>query len=181
LLSRLEQRLPLLTAGGRDLPARQQTMRAAIAWSHDLLQAEEQQVFRRLSVFAGGCTFEAAEAVAGEDGLRDILPSLAALVDISLMRQVEDRPGEPRFRMLETVREFGLEQLALAGELDDARRRHAAHFLRRAGSLAVRTPRVVNLETMSVFAADLDNLRLALGWFDERDDTEAMLQVCWAL
>ena len=115
LLARLEQRLPLLTGGGRDLPARQRTMRDAIAWSYDLLTAEEQGVFRQLAVFAGGCTLDAAETVAGQDGAVDVFASIAALIESSLLRQEAGRAGEPRFRMLETVREYGREQLAAGG------------------------------------------------------------------
>ena len=130
--ARLAQRLPLLTGGARDAPQRQQTMRDAIAWSHDLLSAEEQTLFRRLAVFAGGFTLEAAEWVAG-DGLQvaegrqdepgqprpatrhpqpDTADLVAALVDQSLLRLEEPPSGEPRFTMLETVREYALERLA---------------------------------------------------------------------
>src|SRR5215203_602606 len=113
LLARLDHRLPLLTGGGRDLPARQQTMRAAIAWSHDLLSSDEQVLFRRLAVFVGGFTLEAAEAVtsgSGEPG-SDPFDGVASLLDKSLLRQDVGPGGEPRFTMLETVREFALEQL----------------------------------------------------------------------
>jgi predicted ATPase/class 3 adenylate cyclase len=103
LLKRLEKRLPLLTGGARTQPARQQTMRNAIAWGHDLLAPDEQMLFRRLAVFAGGCTMEAAEVVASEEGALDVYPRIAALIDKSLLRQEEGRKGEPRFRMLETV------------------------------------------------------------------------------
>ena len=120
LLARLERRLPLLTGGGRDLPARQQTMRDAIAWSYDLLTPEEQALFRRLAVFVGGFTLEAAEAVGGPSRApgSTSLDGVASLVDKSLLRQEDGPDGEPRFRMLETVREFGLEQLAASGEAD---------------------------------------------------------------
>src|SRR5205814_5043250 len=110
LLVRLERRLPLLTGGARDLPARQQTLRNAISWSYELLTEEERRLFRRLSVFVGGCTLEEAEAVcngAGDLGV-EALDGPAVLVDQSLLRQQEVN-GEPRFWMLETIREFGLE------------------------------------------------------------------------
>jgi predicted ATPase len=128
LLKRLEKRLPLLTRGARDRPARQQTMRDAIAWSHDLLTQEEQTLFQRLAVFPGGCTLEAAEAVVDPGGTRDVFDGIASLVDKSLLRQ-EEVKGEPRFRMLETVREFGLEQLEESGTGEETRRRLAAWCL----------------------------------------------------
>ena len=108
LLRRLDARLPLLTGGARDLPDRQRTMRDAITWSHDLLTPEEQVLFRRLAVFVGGGTLEAAEAVAGAPGERAlaVLDGVASLVAKSLLRQEDGPDGEPRYRMLETVREF---------------------------------------------------------------------------
>ena len=129
LLKRLEQRLPLLTGGARTLPARQQTMRDTIAWSHDLLAPEEQTLFRRLAVFPGGCTIEAAEAVAAPEETLDVFGGIASLVDESLLRQEEGAEGEPRFRMLETVREFGLEQLEASGDSDATHGRLAAWCL----------------------------------------------------
>src|SRR5829696_6978662 len=131
LLARLDHRLPLLTGGGRDLPERQQTMRAAIAWSHDLLTPEEQALFRCLAVFAGGFTLEAAEAVAsgsGEPGI-DPFEGVASLLDKSLLRQEAGPGAESRFIMLETVREFALEQLAASGEDAAIRQRHASRCL----------------------------------------------------
>ena len=108
LLARLERRLPVLTGGNRDLPARQQTMRDTLAWSYDCSR-EEQALFRRLLVFVGGFSLEAAEAVAAVPGDHVDPWTVASLVDTSLLRQ-EPGVGEPRYRMLETTREFGLEQ-----------------------------------------------------------------------
>ena len=106
LLARLSHRLRLLTGGARDLPARQQTLRNTIDWSHDLLTPEEQRLFRRLAAFVGGCTLEAVEAVCTADGdlPMDVIEGLGALVDKSLLRQTEGPGGEPRFTMLETIR-----------------------------------------------------------------------------
>src|SRR5918994_23702 len=125
LLARLDHRLPLLTGGGRDLPERQQTMRATIAWSHDLLTDQEQLLFRRLAVLAGGFALEAAEAVASGSGDPGIDPfeGIASLLDKSLLRQDAGPGGEPRFTMLETVREFALEQSVASGEDDETRQR----------------------------------------------------------
>jgi predicted ATPase len=121
LLARLPDRLGLLTGGARDLPDRQRTMRDAIAWSHDLLVPAERVLFRRLAVFAGGCTLAAAEAVGGDDQAASILDLVGSLVDQSLLQRQEDAAGEPRFLMLETVREYGLERLATSGEETQAR------------------------------------------------------------
>ena len=114
MLARLERRLPLLTGGARDLPERQRTLRDTIAWSYDLLDESERRLFRRLAVFVGGCTVEAAEAIGSVDGEpgADVFDGIASLVDKSLLRQHDGPDGEPRFTMLETIREFGLEQLA---------------------------------------------------------------------
>jgi predicted ATPase/class 3 adenylate cyclase len=121
LLDRLSQRLDLLKAG-RGVDARQETLRSTIAWSHDLLDADEQALFRRLSVFAGTCSFESAEHVAGADP--DVLQSL---LDKSLLRRRDGKLG-PRFWMLETIREFAAEQLTAAAESDDLNRRHLDHY-----------------------------------------------------
>jgi predicted ATPase len=129
LLKRLEKRLPLLTGGARTLPTRQQTMRNAIAWSHDLLSPTDQTLFGQLAVFAGGCTIEAAEAVVDPEGSLDVFAGIASLVDKSLLRQEEGFEGEPRFNMLETVREYGLERLAASGEEPTTRERHAGWML----------------------------------------------------
>ena len=116
LLERLEQSLPLLVGGPRDMPARQQTLTATISWSYDLLDPAEQRLFRRISVFVGGFTFEAAEAVCGDADLGlAILDGLESLLAKSLLGHHEGDQGTPRFRMLETVREYALEQASAAG------------------------------------------------------------------
>src|SRR5918995_6854426 len=99
-------------------------MRDAIAWSHDLLTPDEQVLFRRLAVFTGGCALEAAEAVANHEATHDVFGGMASLVDKSLLRQDEGAEGEPRFRMLETVREYGLERLEAGGEETATRSHH---------------------------------------------------------
>ena len=129
LLRRLDQRLPLLTGGAQDADERQRTLRDTIAWSYDLLLEREQALFRRLGVFVGGFRLEAAAAVGDPDGSTDVLEDLDSLVEKSLLLRLrEDSDGEPRFWMLETIREYALEQLAAAGELESARRRHGAWF-----------------------------------------------------
>lgn len=141
MLQRLERRLPLLTGGARDLPARQRTLRDAIGWSYDLLSPDEQTLFRRLAVFRG-CTLEAAETVCLGDPPQpgrttvalpllelEILDGIESLVEKSLLRQEEAADGQPRYRMLETVREFALERLEASGEGDTLRRRHILAYL----------------------------------------------------
>lgn len=130
LLARLEHSLTLLSRGERGRPARQQTLRAALLWSWDLLDDAERRLFRRLAVFAGGWTFEGAAAVCSRDGEPDVFDDLASLVDRNLVRRQDDSSGEPRFQMLATVREFALEQLGASGESTDLRHRHAEYFCR---------------------------------------------------
>ena len=176
LLKRLEQRLPLLTGGARDLPARQQTMRDAIAWSHDLLTPEEQTLFRRLAVFPGGCTLDAAEAVGGE-APPSIFDGMASLVDKSLLRQ-EETEGEPRFRMLETVREFGLERLEASGTEEETRRRLAAWCLALAEAAQ---PALIGGTMQPHWVLRLDdeltNLRAAVTWLLEREEGQTALRL----
>jgi predicted ATPase len=178
LLKRLEQRLPLLSGGARTAPARQQTMRNAIAWSHELLTPEEQLLFRRLAVFPGGCALEAAEAVASLGGVVEIFGGVASLVDKSLLRQEEGSEGEPRFRMLETVREYGLEQLEASGEGDVTRDRLAAWCL----ALAELTePEVFEGEMSPASVARLDaempNLRATVTWLLARGQAARALRL----
>jgi predicted ATPase len=163
MLARLERRLPLRTGGAPDLPARQQTLRNTIAWSHDLLSAAAQTLFRRLAIFTGGSSFEAIEAVAVPDGELDLYEGVAALVGQSLLRQ-DRSEGEPRFTMLETIREYALERLEASGEPDELRRRHARFFLglaEEAEPVAGSVPDPAELERLET---DHDNLRGALTW-----------------
>ncbi|HEU0113382.1 MAG TPA: helix-turn-helix domain-containing protein [Thermomicrobiales bacterium] len=168
LLPRLARRLPLLTGGRRDAPDRHQTMRDAIAWSHDLLAASQQDLFRRLGVFVGGVSLEAAGVVA-EDVEVPVLDCVAALVDHHLLERAnlpnEDASaGAPRFVMLETVREFALEQLEASGAEVNIRRRHATHFLALVERAAPRLWSHDQLVWLSRLETDHDNLRTALRW-----------------
>jgi predicted ATPase/class 3 adenylate cyclase len=172
LLKRLEKRLPLLTGGARTLPTRQQTMRNAIAWSHDLLSPMDQTLFRRLAVFAGGCTIEAAETIVDPEGSLDVFGGIASLVDKSLLRQEEGVEGEPRFQMLETVREFGLERLTASGEEPASRERHARWVL----ALVERAePELFGRDQQTWWErveAELPNIRAALAWVEQIGDAE---------
>jgi predicted ATPase/class 3 adenylate cyclase len=166
MLARLERRLKLLTGGARDLPTRQQTLRNAIAWSYDLLTAGEQAHLRRLAVFSGGWTLEAAEAVCTRDGghAGDVLDGLASLADKSLLRQSEGSDGEPRFTMLETIREFGLEQLHASSEAERTLRAHAEHFLAFADEVSPLTWGPEQAHALDQLQTELDNLRAAFAW-----------------
>jgi predicted ATPase/DNA-binding XRE family transcriptional regulator len=132
LVDHLERRLPLLVAGPRNLPERHQTLRSAIGWSFDLLNAGQQVLFRRLGVFAGGCTLKAAEEVCAGDTEKkslNLLENMAALIDSSLVLQAGIVGGEPRFRMLETIREFAVEQLAASDEENERYGAYAAYYM----------------------------------------------------
>jgi predicted ATPase/DNA-binding CsgD family transcriptional regulator len=177
LLAEMTSTLPLLTGGRRDAPDRLQTMQNAIAWSYDLLSENEQALFRRLVVFVGGFTLEAAQAVAGD---RFVLDDLTSLVDKSLVQQEERPDGETRFSLLETIREYGLECLEEAGEIAAFRRRHAEHFLAFAEAEAPRwfVPGVPLLDRID---AEEANLRAALVWADEQADPATLLRLAAAL
>ena len=129
MLARLGCRFELLTGGPRDLPDRQRTLRATLDWSYDLLDTDERLLFARLAVFAGGWTLQAAEAVCDIGNEAEVLRHMSALVDQSLVQQRESVQQEPRFSMLETVREYALERLEERGELEILRQGHAHYFL----------------------------------------------------
>jgi predicted ATPase/class 3 adenylate cyclase len=182
LLPRLRDRLALLTGGARTLPDRQRTLRGAVAWSHDLLSPPERRLFDRLSVFAGGWTLESAEAVGDPAGLGlDPLDAITSLVDQSLVTRAGPAAGQGRFTMLETIREFGREQLEATGELAAARRRHAGWFL----DLAVAAgPNLTGPDQGRwLDRCDLEhaNLRAALAWAVETGETGRALEAATAL
>lgn len=182
LLARLSRRLPLLVGGARDLPERHQTLRATIAWSYDLLAPPQQALFRRVSVFAGGGMLEAIEAVCQGDDLPDddVLTGLESLIEESLLHRDEEA-GQVRIGMLETLREYGLEQLEAHGKADLIRERHARYYL----AMAEEAAREVMGPRPDVWLARLnaerDNLRAALGWAREHDAGEAGLRAATAL
>jgi predicted ATPase/class 3 adenylate cyclase len=161
--ARLEHRLEFLTGGARDLPLRQQALRSAIGWSFDLLDANEQELFQQLSVFVGGCTVEAVEAVAGKQAVL-LLDRLGSLVDKSLLQEVEGIHGEPRFVMLETLCEFGLEQLEANGLQESVRSRHANFFLALAEGAEASLESAEQVQWMDRMGQEHDNLRAALAW-----------------
>ncbi len=180
LLARLSNRLTLLTGGPRDLPSRQQTLRGAIEWSHDLLDSDEQTLFRRLAVFVDGCTLDAAETVVGDLrlGLDDsasaspshqppisLLDAMASLVDKSLLRQVDEEKVEPRFTMLQTIREYAIEKLEASSEANALLRRHAAFFARLAEEAEPWLEQGAEQKRwLDLLEAEHDNLRAALTW-----------------
>jgi predicted ATPase/class 3 adenylate cyclase len=169
MLGRLDRRLPLLTGGARDLPDRQRTLRDTIGWSYELLDEREQAAFASLAVFAGGFTLDAAERVCRAD-----LDTLASLAEKSLVRRREDR-----FRMLETIREYALEQLGERGDLDELRRRHADFFLELAESAGeAPSEKEAWLDRVE---GELDNLRSAIAWAQESGDRELFLRLAAAL
>ncbi len=176
MLARLEQRLPLLIGGARDAPARQRTLRDTIAWSYDLLEPDEQILFRRLAVFAGGCTLEAAEAVGNHDGALDALTGVERLCEQSLLRQEEGSGGEPRFTMLETIREYGMEWLTESEEEQVVRDVHAVHFAE-LGDNAEHRWLLTPAPFLATLEAEADNLRAALGWAVKRGDAEPGLRL----
>jgi predicted ATPase/class 3 adenylate cyclase len=170
ILERLSQRLDLLR-GGRDAEARQQTLRATIEWSHELLSDSERTLFAHFSVFSGGCTLESAGDVAGAD-----LDTMQSLVEKSLLRHTNER-----FWMLETIREYARERLAESGAELQMRRAHAEHFLRLAEQQESQFEGPDEAQTMALLSADHDNLREALEWAREGNELEILLRLAAAL
>ena len=194
LLARLESRLKLLTGGARDLPARQQTMRDTIAWSYGLLASDDQAVFRRLSVFVRGCTFESLEAMCnggvsneagGADTLTpldvDVLDCVSSLVNKSLLRQMPDTGSDTRFSMLEIIREFGLEQLAESEEGEGVKRHHTHFFLEMAERAEYELMGPRQAEWLDRLDAEHDNLRAALEWANAHGEADLGLRLAGGL
>ena len=183
ILDRLQSRLQLLTGGALDLPERQQTLRNTIDWSHDLLNEAEQKLFRRFSVFIGGSTLEGAEAVCNTSldlGI-DLLEGLSSLVDKNLVQRVEQPHDEPRFTMLQTIREYARERLTAIGEESAARRAHAAYCL----VLAEEGNPELSPDDRDLWLIrcelEIDNFRSALDWLFEARDLDWGLRLCMAL
>jgi len=186
LLARLTPRLPMLTGGGLDRPERQRTMRDTIAWSYEILNAEEQSMCRRLAVFAGDCALEAAEAVCAGPVVRGagsvaVLDGLAALVDVSLAWQRAGPDGEPRIGMLGTIHEYAAERLAASGEAAAVRRRHAAYYLTWAEATAGRMGDAARGAPLNRLEREHDNLRATLRWARESGDAATGLRLAGLL
>ena len=183
ILERLEHRLQLLTGGPVDLPARQRTLRETIAWSHDLLGDSERTFFRRLAVFAGGWSIDAAEAVANPEAELgpDTLELLGSLVDRSLLQRVPIPSEAVRFGMLDTIREFGLEQLEAAGDAAATRDRHAALFLALAEEAEPHLRSEDQKRWLDHLEVEHDNIRAALRWAIEAGDAPTALRLIGAV
>jgi predicted ATPase/DNA-binding NarL/FixJ family response regulator len=178
MLARLQESpLQLLTSGARDLPVRQQTLRNTVQWSYDLLDSDEQRTFRWLSVFVGGCTLEAAQSVVGSPASIDVLESLLSK---SLLRQTETE-GAPRLTMLETIREFGMEQLSNAHEIDSARSAHTSHYLLFAEEAEEGLMGAEQKKWLLRLDREQDNLRAALRWAIEHHQVETVQRIAGAL
>ena len=183
ILERLEHQLGVLSAGSRDLPARQQTLRGAIAWSHDLLGAGERRLLARLSVFVGGCELDTAEAVCGPpselDGV-EVIDCLTFLADQSLVR-AEEIDGGLRFRMLDTIREFAAEQLTARGEREEIERRHTAAFVALAESLTSRLSGDDQRRWLGRLERDHDNIRAVLDRAVTAGDGESAIRIGFSM
>ncbi len=185
LLKRLEQRLSVLTSGARNVPTRQQTLRNTIQWSYHLLEACEQRLFRRLSVFVGGCSLEAVEEIwaALETSIPplSVLDGVASLLDKSLLQQGKQEGEEPRFVMLETIREYGLEALMASGEMEAVQQAHAAYFLRLVETAEPELEGPHPAIWWERLEREYNNLRAVMQWFLEREEGAMALRLGCAL
>ena len=183
ILDRLQSRLQLLTGGALDLPERQQTLRKTIDWSHGLLNEAERKLFRRFSVFVGGCTLEAAEAVCNtsRDLGMDLFEGLSSLVDKNLVQRMDRAQAEPRFAMLETIREYALECLIDSDERSAARRAHAAYCLVLAEEGNPELSPTDRARWLAQCDVEIDNFRFALDWLFQTLDLDWGLRLCVAL
>ncbi|HLZ58178.1 MAG TPA: tetratricopeptide repeat protein [Ktedonosporobacter sp.] len=179
LLTRLEKRLQVLTNGARDLPRRQQTLRETLTWSYDLLDEQEQKLFRHLSIFVGGCTLEAVEYLCrvADDTTSDVLTHVASLVDKNLLQMIERGNEEARFIMLETIREYGQERLSTCGEAEVTRNAHARYYLALAEEAEPELRKAQQVLWLDRLKQEHDNLRAALQWFMEQKNFEEALRL----
>lgn len=183
ILDRLQSRLELLTGGASDLPERQKTLRRTIDWSYELLSEKEQRLFWRFSAFVGGGTIEAAEAVCDTrlDVGMNVFDGLTSLLDKNLLQRVDQNESEPRFTMLETIREYALERLALSGEELATRRSHAAYCMVLAEEGNPELDPLARTEWLARCDAEIDNFRAALDWLFENHELEWALRLSMAL
>jgi len=183
LLARLDRRLHVLTGGARDLPLRQRTLRNTLAWSYELLTAQEQRLFQRISVFVGGATLEAIEAICAalDDGEVAALDGVASLTDKSLLQQLDQEGNESRLLMLETIREYGWECLIASGEEEATRLAHAEYYLALAEEAEPYLKGAQQLLWLRRLDREQENLRAALGWLIAHEEMEKALRFCGAL
>jgi tetratricopeptide (TPR) repeat protein len=183
ILNRLQSRLQLLTGGALDLPERQQTLRKTIDWSHGLLNEAEAKLFRRLSVFVGGCTLEAVEAVCdtSRDLGIDLFEGLSSLVDRNLVYRVDRSEADSRFAMLETIREYAVERLTDSGEHAETRRAHAAYCLVLAEEGNPELSPTDRARWLTRCDIEIENFRMALDWLFQTLDLNWGLRLCVAL
>lgn len=196
LLKRLNHRLQVLTGGRQDLPARQQTLNNTLQWSYDLLTPQEQRLFRLLSIFVGGCSLQAVEAVAqtvgyaafaNTTGNNQALDGVVSLLDKSLLQQTESEAEEPRLLMLETIREYGLASLQEQGELEGMRQAHAAYYLQLVEAAAGYQFSAEAGIWFEILEREQENLRAALQWALEQQNKETengietAVRLGWAL
>lgn len=187
LLTRLEHRLQVLTSFIQDMPARQQTLRNTLAWSYDLLSAQEQQLFRQLSVFVGGCTLEEAEEVCfinsdvTDSRTFSVLDGVTSLIDKSLLHQVIQNEDEIRITMLETIREYGIECLVARGELATMQRAHAIFYLKLAEAAAIKLTSAVQGKWFEILQQEHKNMMAALNFLIDQKEWEFSLRLCNAL
>ncbi|HEV2662246.1 MAG TPA: NB-ARC domain-containing protein, partial [Ktedonobacteraceae bacterium] len=184
LLTRLEHRLHVLVSGPRDLPMRQQTLRNTLTWSYDLLDSEEQRLFRSLAVFVRGCTFEAIEAFYRAlyiDDAEQLLRCIASLTDKNLLQHVEQDNGERRLMMLGTVREYAQECLIACDETSVACNAHASYYLSLAEQAEAQLRKERQVEWFNRLEQEYDNIRAALNWLQDNANVEEALRLCSAL
>lgn len=181
LRDRLQTKPDALRAGVRDLPTRQQTLRNLIDWDYEMLPGLEQALFRRLSVFAGGFTFEAAAEVGAREAETDVVEGLGSLVDKSLLRHGASDEGEPRFWMLQTIRDYALDALSSAGEADTVYESHARHYLRLAEESEEHLRGRDQIAWLSRLDLEHDNMGTALRWSGSHEDPALQMRLIGAL
>jgi predicted ATPase/class 3 adenylate cyclase len=182
ILKRLDESLKLLTGGPKDLPARQQTLRGAIDWSYELLETPDRMLFARLGVFVGGFTLEAAEVVCNPQGELDVIGSVETLLDNSLVKLASAEEDEPRFELLQTIREYALEKLVDNGEFDELRQYHAGYFDQKSDEFMWQLYSARSVEFLKFLETEQDNFRAALNWsLESPDRTGVGVQIAYRI